>query len=360
MASSSSKVSSTPLFYGDSRFENLLPLSLSLRLEDPHRRSPSISSQAHSPTTKSDGLTGVSGIPHKTRFFDLNLFQFRVMRSPSLNSLTIFADETSSAAVRPQPLHSSISFEDLKSCIGGFPSTVSMTRITSSSAASHHASSVSFHHQGHDPTFLKLGHHILNLDLASPMIVNCKWLSPLLFQPTIVWGLLISLIKCLKTSDGFNGVFTEAVVVLPVGSPETSPAPVLLKKRTVLPIVSLIKSVSLPNNKWKCPSISITVLLSCGVVRSGPEDAAGFVSTRSRGADWMSMSTSQYKVTISLLSDHVVKASFTMTHSGCSLNSLSIYPRGFSKSISYVVLFSFYCCASSSRIVSFSKCNLKF
>ncbi|KAF2530342.1 hypothetical protein F2Q70_00033126 [Brassica cretica] len=36
---------------------------------------------------------------------------------------------------------------------------------------------------------------------------------------------------------------------------------------------------------WRCLSISITVLLSCGAVRSGPEDAAGFVSTSFRGAD---------------------------------------------------------------------------
>ncbi|KAL0693652.1 hypothetical protein Bca4012_060832 [Brassica carinata] len=111
MVSSRLKVSSTPLIYGDSRFVNrssftrrftlynpphlglrsvssnrrsvyfILPLSMSIRLEDPHRRSPSISSQAHSLTTTSDVLTGVSGIPHKTRFLDPNLSQFRVMCS---------------------------------------------------------------------------------------------------------------------------------------------------------------------------------------------------------------------------------------------------------------------------------------
>ncbi|KAF8084790.1 hypothetical protein N665_0699s0005 [Sinapis alba] len=51
----------------------------------------------------------------------------------------------------------------------------------------------------------------------------------------------------------------------------------------------------------------------------GSEDAAGLVSTSFRGADWMS--TSQLKVTISLLSDHVVKA--VLTHSNIVLSSLS-------------------------------------
>ena len=105
MVSSRPKVSSTPLFYGDSRSVNLcrsftrrltlyrpphrglrsvssnrrsvyfiLLLSMSLQLEDPHRRSPSISSQAHSQTTTSDVLAVVSGIPHKTRFLDPKLF----------------------------------------------------------------------------------------------------------------------------------------------------------------------------------------------------------------------------------------------------------------------------------------------
>lgn len=161
MVSSRPKVSSTPLFYGDSRSVNLcrsftrrltlyrpphrglrsvssnrrsvyfiLPLSMSLRLEDPHRRSPSISSQAHSQTTTSDVLTVVSGIPHKTRFLDPKLFQFRVMGSPSLISLTTvaghsreieetFSTDDTAAAVLPQALHSSITFGDLMYCIGG-------------------------------------------------------------------------------------------------------------------------------------------------------------------------------------------------------------------------------------------------
>ena len=325
MVSSRPKVSSTPLFYGDSRSVNLcrsstrrltlyrpphrglrsvssnrrsvyfiLSLSMSLRLEDPHRRSPSISSQAHSQTTTSDVLTGVSGIPHKTRFLDPKLFQFRVM---------------------------------------GLPSLISLTTVT----ANHRASSASLFQQGHDSTFLKLGLQILNLGLVSPIAFNYKWSSPLLSQPTVLWGFLISLINCLKTSDGFNGVFTEADLHttpyfscaksllsnhLPVGSPG-SPSPplasVLVKKRTVLSNTSLLKSVSLPNIKWKCPSISITVLLSCGAVRSGPEDAADFVSTILRGADWVL--TSPFHVTISQLSNFVVKA--LSTHLSLVLNSLS-------------------------------------
>ncbi|CAN6806170.1 unnamed protein product [Brassica oleracea] len=189
---------------------------MSLRLEDPHRRSPSISQ-----TTTSDVLTVVSGIPHKTRFLDPKLFQFRVMGSPSLISLTTVA-------------------------------AVPVTRIPPNSAASHRASSASLFQQGHDSTFLKLGLQILNLGLVSPIAFNYKWSSPLLSQPTVLWGEggggLISLINCLKTSDEFNGVFTEADLHttpyfscaksllsnhLPVGSPG-SPSPplasVLVKK----------------------------------------------------------------------------------------------------------------------------------
>ncbi|WZZ38544.1 hypothetical protein YC2023_034803 [Brassica napus] len=384
MVSSRPKVSSMPLFYGDSRSVNLcrsftrrltlyrpphrglrsvslnrrsvyfiLPLSMSLRLEDPHRRSPSISQ-----TTTSDVLTVVSGIPHKTRFLDPKLFQFRVMGSPSLISLTtvaghsreieeIFSTDDTAAAVLPQALHSSITFGDLMlsslhnapsisvptipfrsasflvAALGlksdsshpplqasraparnrkifhhqGVPpsgatlSAVPVTRIPPNSAASHRASSASLFQQGHDSTFLKLGLQILNLGL---------------------------------TSDEFNGVFTEADLHttpyfscaksllsnhLPVGSPG-SPSPplasVLVKKRTVLSNTSLLKSVSLPNIKWKSPSISITDLLSCGAVRSEPEDAADFVSTILRGADWVL--TSHFHVTISQLSNCVVKA----------------------------------------------------
>uniref|UniRef100_A0A0D3CZU8 Leucine-rich repeat-containing N-terminal plant-type domain-containing protein n=1 Tax=Brassica oleracea var. oleracea TaxID=109376 RepID=A0A0D3CZU8_BRAOL len=57
-----------------------------------------------------------------------------------------------------------------------------------------------------------------------------------------------------------------------------------LEKQTT---TSLLRSVLLPNIKWKCPSISISVLLSCVAVRLGPEDATGFVSAILRGEDWM-------------------------------------------------------------------------
>ncbi|KAF8051675.1 hypothetical protein N665_1684s0011 [Sinapis alba] len=122
---------------------------------------------------------------------------------------------------------------------------------------------------------------------------------------------------------GYTGVFTETVLHtkfhlsclksnrsfhLPVGSSGTS----------LSSFASFLRS-AFPPILWRCLSISITVLLSCGAVRSGPEDAAEFVSTNFRGADWMS--TSQLKVTISLLSDYVVKA--TLTHSSTILSSLS-------------------------------------
>nr|VDD54323.1 unnamed protein product [Brassica oleracea] len=323
MVSSRPKVSSTPLFYGDSRSVNLcrsftrrltlyspphrglisvssnrrsvyfiLSLSMSLRLEDPHRRSPSISSQAHSQTTTSDVLTVVSGIPHKTRFLDPKLFQFRVMGSPSLISLTTvaghsreieetFSTDDTAAAVLPQALHSSITFGDLMYCIGGIfhhqgvppsgatLSAVPVTRIPPNSVASHRASSASLFQQ-----------------------VHC-FHSPHLLSNHLPVGSL--------------------------GSPSPPLASVLVKKRTVLSNTSLLKSVSLPNIKWKSPSISITDLLSCGAVRSGPEDAADFVSSILRGADWVL--TSPFHVTISQLSNCVVKA--LSTHLSLVLNSLS-------------------------------------
>ncbi|CAN6891720.1 unnamed protein product, partial [Brassica oleracea] len=329
MVSSRPKVSSTPLFYGDSRSVNLcrsftrrltlyrpphrglrsvssnrrsvyfiLPLSMSLRLEDPHRRSPSISSQAHSQTTTSDVLTVVSGIPHKTRFLDPKLFQFRVMGSPSLISLTTvtghsreieetFSTDDTAAAVLPQALHSSITFGDLMYCIGGIfhhqgvppsgatLSAVPVIRIPPNSAASHRASSVSL--------FQQAGLH------TTPYF------------------------SCAKS------LLSNHLPVGSLGSPSTPLASVLVKKRTVLSNTSLLKSVSLPNIKWKSPSISITNLLSCGAVRSGPEDAADFVSTILRGADWVL--TSPFHVTISQLSNCVVKA--LSTHLSLVLNSLS-------------------------------------
>ena len=66
----------------------------------------------------------------------------------------------------------------------------------------------------------------------------------------------------------------------------------------------------------------------------GPEDAAGFVSTSFRGADWML--TSQFKVTISLLSDHAGKA--TLTHSNTVLSSLSSSSFEDLSLLSYVVV----------------------
>ncbi|KAF2560175.1 hypothetical protein F2Q70_00016618 [Brassica cretica] len=126
---------------------------------------------------------------------------------------------------------------------------------------------------------------------------------------------------------------------LPVGSSAPSSKTFLMRSVTS----PAIKQMKLPK--------SLTVLLSCGAVCTGPEDATGFVSTIFRGVDWLSMS--QFNVTMFQLSGGAVK--FTLTHSSCSPNSLSIYPRGFSTSIGYVVLS--YCFASSARIVFFSKCN---
>ncbi|KAH0875585.1 hypothetical protein HID58_072947 [Brassica napus] len=173
------------------------------------------------------------------------------------------------------------------------------------------------------PFGLEMDHFHFAVGLTSPTRLQGPHLNLAVSQPTLMWGGLVALINLLKISGGFIGVFTETELHirfhvscfksslsyhLPVGSPGPS-----------LPsFASFIRSV-LPPILWRCSFISIIVLLSCGAVCSGPEDAAGFVSMSFRGADWML--TSQFKMTISLLSDHVGKA--TLTHSSTVLNSLS-------------------------------------
>lgn len=103
------------------------------------------------------------------------------------------------------------------------------------------------------------------------------------------------------------------------GSPSSPLAYFCLEKRTGSSTISLIRSVSLPNIKWKCPSISITVLIPCVAARSGPGDTTDFVSTIFRGAGWVL--TSPLYVTISQLSDFFVKA--LSTHLSFVLNSRS-------------------------------------
>ncbi|KAF3586462.1 hypothetical protein F2Q69_00032303 [Brassica cretica] len=99
-------------------------------------------------------------------------------------------------------------------------------------------------------------------------------------------------------------------------STSSSLAAFSLEKQTT---TSLLRSVSLPNIKWKCPSISISVLLSCVAVRLGPEDATGFVSAILRGEDWMLTSL----VTISQLSGREGVVKVLSTHLSLVLNSLS-------------------------------------
>ncbi|KAF8052914.1 hypothetical protein N665_1492s0018 [Sinapis alba] len=185
-------------------------------------------------------------------------------------------------------------------------------------------------------------------------IRESKSLCPTVSQPMHLWGVLISLINFLKISVGFSGIFTETYFLamshlscvkklqpfhLPVDSSGlsslSSSTSFSLEKRSALSYVSFLRSVSPPNVKWRCMPISIIVCLSCVAVCSGPEDTTDFVSTLVRGADWVS--TSYFKVTISQVSSIAVK--LTSTHSSCSLNSLSPYPRGFSTSITYVALY---------------------
>ena len=168
---------------------------------------------------------------------------------------------------------------------------------------------------------------------------NC-FAALVLFIPMISGGFTEALVRSRVHITPYMSVLKRfSSSWLPVGSSAPSSKTFLMRSVTS----PAIKQMKLPK--------SLTVLLSCGTVCTGPEDATGFVSTIFRGVDWLS--TSRFNVTMFQLSGCAVK--FTLTHSSCSLNSLSIYSRGFSTSISYVVLS--YCFASSARIVSSSKCN---
>ncbi|KAG2257808.1 hypothetical protein Bca52824_077102 [Brassica carinata] len=177
---------------------------------------------------------------------------------------------------------------------------------------------LSLYRRGHVLNFLWLGLHTLSLGLFSPLAFIYQWSNPLMSQPTFLWGLLVSVNNCQKIIDGFSGLFTEAgspylsytkslmFAQSPMGSPGSPSSPLAyfcLEKRTFSSTTSLLRSVSLPNIKWKCSSISITVLLFCVAARSGLEDATDFVSTIFRGADW-SLSTHSSFVLNSLSSSH--------------------------------------------------------
>ncbi|CAN7000681.1 unnamed protein product, partial [Brassica oleracea var. botrytis] len=198
----------------------------------------------------------------------------------------------------------------------------------------------------------ELGHKVMRLGLVDPTVLDDLLVNPTVSQPMLLWGMLIFFINFLKISGGFIWIFTETYLhtmrhlsfmkkLQPFHSPGLSSLSSLAsfssEKRSVLSPVSFSRSVFPLNVKWRCMPISIIVCLSCGAVRSGPEDATDFVSTVFRGADWVSTS---HKVTISQVSGIAMK--LASTHSSFSLSSLSTYLRGFSISIAYVVS-SFVC-----------------
>ncbi|KAF8087380.1 hypothetical protein N665_0588s0047 [Sinapis alba] len=128
----------------------------------------------------------------------------------------------------------------------------------------------------------EVGQQRLVMGFISPSSFNCSILSPV-SQPTRKWGILVLLAIFLKIFGGLTKVFTETILhlpyhlscpksIIPAHLPVGSPGPSLSS------LASFLRRV-FPPILWRCLSISITVLLSCGAVCSGPEDAAGFVST---------------------------------------------------------------------------------
>ncbi|KAF3578675.1 hypothetical protein DY000_02032653 [Brassica cretica] len=237
----------------------LLP-TVSPRLESPLRHSPSIPPQVQLQASASDVCKpGVRGVPQLTRVLDLEFFQLSRLCSPYVSSIITVAGLPT---LLTAPLSS---FQPYQLNIAA-----SVLRRDSSQF-------IGFFDRGRLSHFVhEMGYFHFAVSLTSPIKLQGSHLFLAVSQTTLMWGGLVSLNNLLKMS-------------------------------------------AFPPILWKCLSISIAALLSCGAVRSEPEDAAGFVSTSFRGADWMS--TSQFKVTISLLSDHVVKA--TLTHSSTVLSSLS-------------------------------------
>ncbi|WZZ38287.1 hypothetical protein YC2023_034546 [Brassica napus] len=115
--------------------------------------------------------------------------------------------------------------------------------------------------RGYVSNLLGMGLHLLKLGLGSPIVFNYQWPRPLLSQPTMLWGYLVSLINCLKVIYEFTGVGTEAGLhitmhlsctksllssPLPVGLPGSSSSPLAsfsLEKRTTISTTSLLRSV---------------------------------------------------------------------------------------------------------------------
>ncbi|KAF8097240.1 hypothetical protein N665_0292s0019 [Sinapis alba] len=166
--------------------------------------------------------------------------------------------------------------------------------------------------------------NVLGLNLIKSIKNSSDHLSITVSKSTRWLRRLVLLTCCLSTIYRFiEGFFETAMLITSypsskkkrlsscvlVGSLATlSPSSNAFSMRSVLS--PAIKRMNLPK--------SLTVLLSCGAVCTGPEDATEFVSTIFRGVDWLL--TSLY-VIIFLLSDFVVKA--ISTHSSFVLDSLS-------------------------------------
>ncbi|CAN6829456.1 unnamed protein product, partial [Brassica oleracea] len=244
----------------------LLP-TVSPRLESPLPHSPSIPPQVQLQASASDVCKpGVRGVPQLTRVLDLEFFQLSRLCSPYVSSIIPVAG-------LPTPLTAPLSsFQPYQLNIAA-----SVLRRDSSQF-------IGFFDRGRLSHFVhEIGYFHFAVSLTSPIKFQGSNLFLAVSQTTLMWGGLVSLNNLLKMFGGFTSVFTETYLHtkfylscsksslsfhLPVGSPAPSCSF----------FASFLRS-AFPPILWKCLSISITVLLSCGAVRSEPEDAAGFVST---------------------------------------------------------------------------------
>ncbi|KAG2330182.1 hypothetical protein Bca52824_001362 [Brassica carinata] len=299
--------SASPVLSGIRSVRSIHPLFLmvSPRLESSLRRSPFIPPPVQRQASASDVCkSDVRGDPQLTRVLDLECCRLSRLCSPYVSSITTVAG-------LPTPLAPPSS------------STPPCRLNSASSLLCRHSSQfIGFFDRGRLSLFVhEMGHYQFAVGLTSPIRLQGPHLLLAVSQLTLMWGGLVSLTNLLKMFSGFTGLFTETNLhskhhLSCSKSSLSFHLPVDSLGPSLSPFASFLRS-NFPPTLWRCLSISITILLSCGAVCSGPEDAAEFVSMSFRGADWMSTS----HVTIFLLSDHVVKA--ILTHSSIVLSSLS-------------------------------------
>ncbi|CAN6926880.1 unnamed protein product [Brassica oleracea] len=184
-------------------------------------------------------------------------------------------------------------------------------------------------------------------------IIYFMGLDPINSSSMIFGGFTEALIRTtVHTKPYFSALKRFFTLCLSVDSPLPLSSTSSSKDRgSSSPEAFPLRSAAFPALKQLKLSKVLTVLLSCGAIRTGSEDTTDFFSAIFRGVNWLLL-TSRFSVTM-FYSGFAVN--LVLTHSSFTQNLLSFYPRGFSTSIFYAVLS--YCNARRARIISSSKCS---